>query len=66
MAGTPRALTIDLVSIQPSKSSSQTYNALVLLRRPKAIYLGQTTKQRPQIEKFCPNSKENSRSQGQN
>ena len=32
---------IDLISIKPGKSPSQTHNAQVLLKKPKAIYLGQ-------------------------
>ena len=41
-----------LVGIRPNWSRSRTYNAQVLLGRPKAFHLGRARTSRPQTENF--------------
>ena len=47
MNGQTQTLTIDLISIQLSKSLSQIHNAKVLPRKFKAVHLGRVAEQRP-------------------
>ena len=64
MVGLSQIFTIDLISIQPSKNSSQTHNTKVFLRKSKTFYLSQAIKWGSQIRKVFLNSKKNSCSQG--
>ena len=65
MSGTSQAPTIDLVSIQPSRSFSQTNNAQVLLKGPKAIHPNRAAEQGSLIRELPLNSEKNNYSQGQ-
>ena len=60
ISSTPWALSINLDSIQSSKRPSQTHNAQVLPKKPKAIYFGRATEWRLQIEDLFPDSEKNS------
>lgn len=60
MSSLSQVLRINLIRIQPNKSSSQTYNVKIFPRRPKALHLGWGTEQKPWIREFCLDSKENS------
>lgn len=46
--------------IQFIKSPSQIHNVKILIKRPKALYIGQAEEQRPRVREFCLKSRKNS------
>ena len=56
MSGTFQAPIIDLVSIRPSRSPSQTHNVQVLPKRPKAVHPGRAAEQGLLIREPPPDS----------
>ena len=65
ISNSSQASAINLVRIQPSKSSSQIYNTQILLKRPKTAHFSKIIEQKLHFEKFYLDNKESSSIQEQ-